>query len=87
MNPAQLFMFSEDQSPVFMPHADTACEKLHGMLDKMRAAASGPWKASTVSLYRETVWSSLLGKLADHSEAIRLRAEMDAEIARLDAAA
>jgi hypothetical protein len=70
-----------------MPDADAACERLQGMFDKMRAAANWPWKASTVFHYRETVWPSLFGKLADQSEAIRLRAEMDAEIARLDAAA
>jgi hypothetical protein len=52
----------------------------------MRAAASWPWKPSTVVLYRESVWPSLLGKLADETEIVRLRSEMDAEIARLDAA-
>ena len=57
------------------------------MLDKMRAAATWPWKSSTVCLHRESVWPSLLGKLADEIEAARLRSEMEVEAARLDAAA
>ena len=39
---------------------------------------------STVSLYRESVWPSLLGKLADESESARLRSEIETEAARLD---
>lgn len=61
-------------------------DRLNGMLDKMRAAASWPWKASTVAFYRETVWPSLLSKLPDKDEAARFHAEIEAEAGRLDAA-
>lgn len=60
--------------------------RLNGMLDKMRAAASWPWKASTVASYRETVWPALLNKLTDSEEAMRLRVEIAAESERLDKA-
>ncbi|MGD0867090.1 MAG: hypothetical protein ABSA49_16200 [Rhizomicrobium sp.] len=86
MEAAQPFMFAEDDLPRYAPDAENARDRLQGMLDKMRAAASWPWKPSTVVLYRESVWPSLLGKLADETEIVRLRSEMDAEIARLDAA-
>lgn len=80
-------MFAEDALPVYMPEADSARAKLQGMLDKMRAAASWPWKASTVLLYREAVWPSLLAKLGDADDALCIRAEIEAEAVRLDAAA
>ncbi len=83
---ARPFMFAEEDLPRYIPGAEDARDKLQGMLEKMRGAASWPWKASTVSLYRETLWPSLLGKVADGPEAARLRSEMAKEIARLDAA-
>ena len=61
--------------------------RLEAMLAKMRAAASWPWKSSTVGMYRDTLWPSLLSKLPNPEEAARLRCEMEAEITRLDAAA
>ncbi|MGB8363917.1 MAG: hypothetical protein ACLQUZ_17965 [Rhizomicrobium sp.] len=86
MDTTQPFMFAEDDLPRYEPGADDARVRLENMLDRMRVAANWPWKSSTVSLYRETLWPSLLGKLSD-DEAARLRAEIDAEIVRLDAAA
>ena len=83
---APLLMFAEEDLPRYVPDAEGARNKLQGMLEKMRAAASWPWKDSTVSLYRDSVWPSLLGKIAER-EAARLRSEIEAEIARLDAAA
>ena len=84
----QPILFAEadlPQRPVY--HSQDVADKLHAFLDKMRAAASWPWKASTVSNYRETVWPSLLGKLPDKAEAAQFRADIEAEAARLDAAA
>ncbi|HEX4157058.1 MAG TPA: hypothetical protein VHY79_01160 [Rhizomicrobium sp.] len=80
------FLFAEDALP-FQPayDVDAVRERLEAALVKMRAAASWPWKDSTASRYRETVWPSLLKRLPDEAEAARLRAEMEAEIARLDA--
>jgi hypothetical protein len=59
-------------------------DKLQGFLDKMRAAASWPWKASTVSYNREAVWPSLLQKLPER-DAVFFSVELNAEAARLDA--
>lgn len=80
-------MFAESELPRYDPGAADALARLQAMLAKMRAAASWPWKASTVAAYRETLWPSLLARLADKDEGERLRAELDAEAARLDAAA
>ena len=81
MQPA---LFAEEELPRYV--ADTAAtrNRLQEMLNKMRAAASWPWKASTVDFYREIVWPSLLSKLQDAGEAARFRADLEAEAARLD---
>ena len=85
MDAAQPALF--DDLPV-QPAYDVGAvrDRLTEALDKMRAAASWPWKAATVSNYRETVWPSLLNKLPDKAEAARIRAEIEAEVIRLDAA-
>ena len=87
MDSDRSFLFAEDALP-FQPAYDVGAvrERLEAALVKMRAAASWPWKDSTASRYRESVWPSLLKKLPDAAEAARLKAEMEAEIARLDAA-
>jgi hypothetical protein len=87
MDSVHPILFSEDELPRRPLHdPQEARERLQAMLDKMRAAASWPWKAATVSSYRESLWPSLLGRLADDAEAARFRAEIEAEAARLDAA-
>lgn len=87
MTAGQPALFRDDELPVQPAYdVDAVRDRLIEMLDKMRAAASWPWKATTVALYRETVWPSLLRKLPDAGEAAQLRAELDAEIARLEAA-
>jgi hypothetical protein len=80
-------LFSDRDLPV-QPAYDVGAvrNRLNDMLARMRAAASWPWKATTVALYRETVWPSLLHKLPDKDEAARFRAEIEAEVTRLDAA-
>jgi hypothetical protein len=52
----------------------------------MRAAKRWPWEQVMVELYRETVWPYLYTRLPDQDEADRWRGEIEAEIARLDAA-
>jgi hypothetical protein len=61
--------------------------RLNDMLAAMRAAKRWPWEQVMVELYRETVWPYLYTRLADQDEADRWRGEIEAEIARLDAAA
>lgn len=79
-------LFLEEEIPRYMADAAAVRDRLQQMLAKMQAAASWPWRASTVATYRQTVWPSLLSKLSDPDEAARLRAEIDGEAARLDAA-
>ncbi len=83
MDCAQPLMFAEDELPRYVPGVQDVRARMQATLDKMRAAASWPWKASTVRHYRETVWPSLLGKLPE-DEAARLLSEIKAEAARLD---
>lgn len=86
MDAPQPALFDERDLPV-EPSYDVGAvrNRLSDMLGRMRAAASWPWKASTVALYRESVWPSLLSKLPDQAEAARFRAEIEAEAGRLDA--
>ena len=80
-------LFKEDDLPFQAAYdVDAMRVRLQGMLDKMRAAASWPWKSATVASYRESLWPSLLAKLPDCEEVIRFRVELAAEAARLDAA-
>lgn len=83
MDAGQQTLFVAEDLPQCFPDAPEIRERLQGMLAKMRAAASWPWKPSTVSHYRETVWPALLAKLPDADEAARLRAAIETEIARL----
>jgi hypothetical protein len=88
MDSVHPILFAEEDLPRRPLHDPReARERLQAMLGKMRAAASWPWKAATVSSYRESLWPLLLGCLADEAEASRFRAEIEAEAARLDAAA
>ncbi len=60
--------------------------RLNEMISVMRSSESWPWEPDTVAFYRESVWPYLYEKLPDREEAERCRAEIEAEIARLDAA-
>jgi hypothetical protein len=61
--------------------------RLSDMLAAMRSSKRWPWEQVMVELYRETVWPYLYTRLADQEEADRWRGDIEAEIARLDAAA
>ncbi len=60
---------------------------LKSLLDQMRAAERWPWEGALLELYRDIVPPQLYADLPDREEAARWRAEIEAEIARLDAAA
>ncbi|HVZ17627.1 MAG TPA: hypothetical protein VG897_10950 [Terriglobales bacterium] len=60
---------------------------LKSLLDQMRAAERWPWEGALLELYRDIVPPQLYADLPDCEEAARWRAEIEAEIARLDAAA
>ena len=89
MPPAQADLFGDSVavSKAYVPDPRHVRNRLAEMLALMRASERWPWEPVMVALYRESVWPYLCDKLADAEEAERFRAEIEAEIARLDAAA
>ena len=89
MPPAQSDLFGEAHAlpKAHVPDPRYVRNRLVEMLAVMRSSESWPWEPVTVALYRESVFPYLYEKLPDREEAERWRAEIEAEIARLDAAA
>mgnify|MGYP006286281955 CR=1 FL=1 len=87
--PADQFeLFAEAPAPTaYVPDALHVRNRLGDMLEQMQGAASWPWPAVTVRLYRETVWPYLLDLLPDPAEAADWRSQIEAQAARLDGAA
>ncbi len=88
MPEAQPDLFGEAHASqqAYVPDPRHVRNRLVEMLSVMRSSESWPWEPVTVALYRENVWPYLCDKLPDREEAERWRAEIEAEIARLDAA-
>jgi hypothetical protein len=84
---ADLFGDIETDPPPYVPDPRHVRNRLADMLATMRAAQSWPWEPVMVALYRETVWPDLCAELPDREEAERWRLLVEAEAARLDAAA
>ncbi|HEY4115416.1 MAG TPA: hypothetical protein VGM17_15275 [Rhizomicrobium sp.] len=86
MSQAQHGLFAEEElAPKrYVPNPQHV---LKSLLDEMRAAERWPWAGAVLELYREIVPPQLYAELPDREEAARWRAEIDAEAARLDAAA
>ena len=82
-----LFADAETAPNAYVPDPRHVRNRLSDMLAAMRAAQTWPWESVMVSLYRETVWPYLYERLPDREEADRWRGQIEAEIARLDAAA
>lgn len=68
------------------PDPSLSRNKLLFMLNCMRSATKWPYSAESVRFFRETLWPQAYSAL-DPEEAARLRAEIEAESARLDATA
>jgi hypothetical protein len=86
---AQTDLFGEaDALPkAYVPDPRHVRNRLIEMLSVMRSSQNWPWEPVMVTLYRESVLPYLCDKLPDREEAERWRAEIEAEIVRLDAAA
>ena len=88
MPPAQADLFGDPvvAPAAYVPDPRHVRNRLVDMLALMRTSERWPWEPDTVEFYRERVWPYLCDKLPDREEAERFRAEIEAEIARLDAA-
>jgi hypothetical protein len=81
-------LFGEAASPPsYVPKPEHVRNSLQSLLSKMRAAETWPWSPATVRLHRERTFAYLCERLPDRDEADRWRAQLEAEVARLDAAA
>jgi hypothetical protein len=87
-SPAQADLFGDPAvaPKAYVPDPRHVRNRLNEMLTVMRSSQSWPWEPVMVELYRERVLPYLCDKLPDADEAARFRAEIEAEIARLDAA-
>jgi hypothetical protein len=81
-----LFAEEELAPKRYVPNPQHVRNSLKSLLDQMRAAKSWPWEGAVLELYRDIVPPQLYADLPDPEEAARWRAEIEAEIARLDAA-
>ena len=84
--PARVVRGRASRAELFVLDPSHVRSRLNDMLAAMRAAKRWPWEQVMVELYRETVWPYLYTRLPDQDEADRWRGEIEAEIARLDAA-
>jgi hypothetical protein len=86
---AQHSLFQEEElAPKrYVPNPQHVRNSLTDLLAQMRAAARWPWEGAVLSLYRDIVLPRLLSELSDPEETGRWRTEIEAEVARLDAAA
>ena len=87
LNQPDLFGEAEALPKAYVPDPRHVRNRLSEMLAVMRAAERWPWEPVMVALYRDRVFPYLCEKLPDVEEAARFRAEIEAESARLDAAA
>lgn len=84
---ASLFEEEEVQPPKpYKPDPHLSRNKLEFMLNLMRAASKWPWSEERVRFFYETLWPQSYAALPPE-EAAAYRTQIEAEAARLDAAA
>jgi hypothetical protein len=85
----QQSLFAEEElAPKrYVPNPQHVRNSLKSLLEEMRAAKRWPWEGAVLELYRDIVPPQLYAELPDAEEATRWRSEIEAEAARLDAAA
>ena len=88
MGLAQQSLFQEEEPAPkrYVPDPRHVRNSLTDLLGQMRAAKRWPWGGAILSLYRDIVLPRLLSELSDPEETGRWRTEIEAEVARLDAA-
>lgn len=80
-------LFGGAAPPAYVPKPEHVRNRLASLLAEMRAAETWPWEPAIVALHRERTFAYLCERLPDREEAERWRALIEAEAARLDAAA
>lgn len=80
-------LFGDAAMPAYVPKPEHVRNSLQSLLSQMRAAETWPWEPAMVALHRERTFAYLCERLPDREEAERWRRLIDAEAARLDAAA
>jgi hypothetical protein len=85
---AQHNLFAEEElAPKrYVPNPQHVRNSLKDLLEQMRAAERWPWQGAVLTLYRDIVPPQLYAELPDAEEAARWRADIEPEVARLDAA-
>ena len=78
-------LFGLEPLSTYKPDPQHVRNRLQSLLNELRASANWPWKGAVLSLRRDSVLPQLCDHLPDTDEAARWRAEIEAEIARLDA--
>lgn len=73
-------------APAYVPKPEHVRNSLQSLLRKMQAAKTWPWSPANVRLHRERTFAYLCERLPDRDEAERWRTQIEAEVARLDAA-
>ncbi|MGH6984762.1 MAG: hypothetical protein ACREEI_11095 [Stellaceae bacterium] len=88
-SPAQSELFGDGTptSNAYVPDQRHLRNRLANLIAQMQAAKTWPWEPVIVRLHREKTFSYLCDLLADPKEAADWRTRIEAEIARLDAAA
>ena len=81
-----LFGVPEAPQRVFVPKREHILSPLNEILAAMRSANAWPWDAVQTDLKRNRVWPHLLSHLPE-AEALSWREALEAQAARLDAAA
>lgn len=83
---ASLFEFEGPKAKPLVRNPDHARNRLEFMLNLMRTATEWPWSAERVRFFRESLWPESYAALPPE-DAAHYRSQIEAEGARLDAAA
>ena len=85
---SQLALFEDLSAPkVYVPKQEHVLNRLASIYAKLCEAETWPWEPVIVRAYRERTLPYLYDLLTDETEAAEWQAKIEAELARLDAAA
>ncbi|MGQ0486307.1 MAG: hypothetical protein ACT4SY_13265 [Hyphomicrobiales bacterium] len=82
-----LFGSTSSAPKAYVPKPQHVRNRFIDFLAQMTASETWPWDENQVEFYRQSAWPYLYEKLGDADEAAEWRRRLEAEAARLDAAA